>query len=161
MDFATVYEASRDGMARQVYALTQDWPGSCDLVQEAFVRCWSRWDRIATLDRPEAYVRRVAFNLAKSAWRRHRRLVLRAKPPEQVHVDPQRPDFGDLMASLARCSWGERQAITLHYLVGLSVEEIAGELSVPPGTVKSWLSRGRVHVARDLSNTLTTQVPHV
>jgi DNA-directed RNA polymerase specialized sigma24 family protein len=38
----------------------------------------------------------------------------------------------------------------LHAVAGLTVAEISAELSVPEGTVKSRLSRGRVRLAREL-----------
>jgi RNA polymerase sigma-70 factor, ECF subfamily len=40
-------------------------------------------------------------------------------------------------------STGQRQAIVLHHLVGLSVDEIAKETGAAAGTVKARLSRGR------------------
>lgn len=39
----------------------------------------------------------------------------------------------------------------LHHLVGLPVEEIASQLNVPVGTVKSRLSRGRAALAHCLA----------
>ena len=41
----------------------------------------------------------------------------------------------------------QRQALALHYLFDMPVEEIAREAGVPRGTVKSWLSRGRSRLA--------------
>jgi DNA-directed RNA polymerase specialized sigma24 family protein len=41
--------------------------------------------------------------------------------------------------------------IVLHYLLDLSVEQVATELGVPPGTVKSRLSRARTALAPLLS----------
>jgi RNA polymerase sigma-70 factor (ECF subfamily) len=40
--------------------------------------------------------------------------------------------------------------IVLHHLVGLPVEEVARELRVPAGTVKSRLARGRGALAHVL-----------
>jgi RNA polymerase sigma-70 factor, ECF subfamily len=45
---------------------------------------------------------------------------------------------------------GQRQVIVLHYLVGFPVEEIARQLRLPSGTVKSRLARGRKALARRL-----------
>ena len=39
----------------------------------------------------------------------------------------------------------------LHYLAGERIDDIARDLRVPPGTVKSWLSRARVHLADRLA----------
>ena len=58
--FGELYVASRDRLARQLYALTGDADGAVDLVQEAFARAWARWDRVSRYDDPEAFVRRVA-----------------------------------------------------------------------------------------------------
>ena len=72
-----------------------------------------RWSRVGAYDLPEAWVRRVAINLA-------------ALP------------------------LGQRQVIVLHHLVGLPVEEVASELRLATGTVKSRLARGRAAMASTL-----------
>ncbi len=108
-------------------------------------------DRIATYDDPEAFVRRVAFNLAKNQWRRVKRTLLRASPPDRADATADPAEHQDLVAALLTLSIHEREAIVLHYLAGQSIDEIAKDLSVPTGTVKSWLARGRVHLAQRLS----------
>jgi RNA polymerase sigma-70 factor, ECF subfamily len=148
-----LYEQSRERLAAQLYAFTGDQQGSFDLVQEAFVRTWEKWDRVEGYDNPEAFVRRVAFNLAKSQWRRLRRVVLHGSPPERAER-PHGADADsrhDLVAALRALPATEREAIVLHYVADLPVAEIAREMRVPPGTVKSWLSRGRSHLAERLS----------
>jgi RNA polymerase sigma-70 factor (ECF subfamily) len=142
--FDDLYEASRARLAGQVFALTGDWAGACDVVQEAFLRSWMRWDRIGRYDDPEAWVRRVAFNLAKNGWRR--RDVPTATPPEAGRDDPDRSGHAELVAALLTLGPDERTAIALHYLADLPVAGVAAELGVPEGTVKSWLSRGRARL---------------
>jgi RNA polymerase sigma-70 factor, ECF subfamily len=56
----------------------------------------------------------------------------------------------DLAAGLRTLPMGQRQVIVLHYLVGLPVDEIARQLRLPSGTVKSRLTRGRKNLARRL-----------
>ncbi|MFZ0170510.1 MAG: SigE family RNA polymerase sigma factor [Acidimicrobiales bacterium] len=150
-EFGELYEQSRERLAGQLYALTGDEHGAVDLVQEAFARTWAKWDRIATYDDPEAFVRRVAFNLAKNQWRRVKRTLLRASPPDRADATADPAEHQDLVAALLTLSIHEREAIVLHYLAGQSIDEIAKDLSVPTGTVKSWLARGRVHLAQRLS----------
>jgi hypothetical protein len=58
------------------------------------------------------------------------------------------PDLLDLHQALRMLPLGQRQVIVLHHLVGLPVEEVARELRVPTGTVKSRLARGRRALAR-------------
>jgi RNA polymerase sigma-70 factor (ECF subfamily) len=149
--FDDLYRDSRERIASQLLVLTGNRQDSYDLVQEAFVRTWTRWERIARYDDPEAFVRRVAFNLAKNRWRTARRMVLRASPPERAIYDLDRTTTDAVLAALVGLSRNERAAIVLHHLAGLSVEEVAAELRAPPGTVKSWLARGRLRLADRLT----------
>jgi RNA polymerase sigma-70 factor (ECF subfamily) len=145
--FDGFYLASRDRLVLQIAALTGDPAEALDHVQEAFIQAWTRWDRIGEYDDPEGWVRRVAFNHAVSRWRRARRVVLRAADADRVHLDQEQQS---VIAALRLLTRREREAVVLHHLVGYSVEEIANELSVPTGTVKSWLSRGRARLQREL-----------
>jgi RNA polymerase sigma-70 factor (ECF subfamily) len=93
----------------------------------------------------------VAINLAAMAdrpLRRRARALLRLGPPPLV---PElSPDLIDLRDALAALPLGQRQVIVLHHLVGLPVEEVASELRLAPGTVKSRLARGRAAMASTL-----------
>jgi RNA polymerase sigma-70 factor (ECF subfamily) len=150
-EFSELYQESRQRLAGQLYALTGDEHGAFDLVEEAFVRTWAKWDRIATYDDPEAFVRRVAFNLAKNQWRWVRRTLLRSSPPDRTTEATDSSSHQDLVAALMTLSTHEREAIVLHYLADRPIDEIAGDMKVPAGTVKSWLSRGRSRLAELLS----------
>jgi RNA polymerase sigma-70 factor (ECF subfamily) len=150
-EFSELYLRSRERLAGQLHALIGDEHGAFDLVEEAFVRTWAKWDRIATYDDPEAFVRRVAFNLAKNQWRRVRRTLLRSSPPDRGTEATDTSTHQDLVAALMTLSPHEREAIVLHYLADRPIDEIAREMKVPAGTVKSWLSRGRSRLAERLS----------
>ncbi|MEO8887749.1 MAG: sigma-70 family RNA polymerase sigma factor [Jatrophihabitantaceae bacterium] len=147
LDFDAFYLSCRDRLALQVAGFTGDGVEALDHVQEAFIQAWLRWDKVSGYDDPEAWVRRVACNRAVSRWRRARRLVLRATPEEWLHLDREQHAVIDALAGL---NVKEREAIVLHHLVGYSVQEVAEQMHVPAGTVKSWLSRGRGRLAEVL-----------
>lgn len=152
LDFDGFYRSTRDRLAIQLTAMTGDAAEAIDHVQEAFIRAWSRWDRVSALEDPEAWVRRVAYNLAVSRFRRARRLVFGS-----VQLDGAvefEPGQADLVAALAQLPAPERAALVLKHQVGLSVAEIAIEMQAPEGTVKSWLSRGRTRLAAALKEEL-------
>lgn len=52
-------------------------------------------------------------------------------------------DAVDLRRALAALPEGQRRALVLVHVVGLSLDAAAAEMSVPVGTVESRLSRGR------------------
>lgn len=154
-EFDEFYLRSRDRLAVQLAALTGDPAEAVDHLQEAYIRAWARWTYVGGLDDPEGWVRRVARNLAVSRWRRARRLVLRATLTEpSIGWDGDQREVFDALQTLPR---SQREAIVLHHLVGLSVEEVAADLNAPAGTVKSWLSRGRRQLATALQGTPTTE----
>jgi RNA polymerase sigma-70 factor (ECF subfamily) len=100
---------------------------------------------------PEAWVRRVALHLAADRARRARRqaaALLRLRPP--APVAELSVEGLDLARALRRLSVGQRQVIVLHHLVGLPVVEVASQLRVPVGTVKTRLARGRAALTRHL-----------
>jgi RNA polymerase sigma-70 factor (ECF subfamily) len=115
-----------------------------DVVHEAFVRLVPRWKAVREYDDPEAWVRAVAFRLLSNGFRRARnqaKALVRLQRPA-VLAGPG-PDSLDLGAAVATLPLGQRQVVVLHYLLELSVREVAHELQIAEGTVKSRLARAR------------------
>lgn len=140
-EFDSLYRATYERLVGQVFVVTTDLGAAQDAVQEAFVRAWVAWPRVSSLDVPEAWLRRVAMNVAVSGWRRSSRTVPSASSLDtRVALPDVVVEFVDL---LARLPARYRRVLALHHLVGLPVETIADETGVPAGTVKSWLSRAR------------------
>jgi RNA polymerase sigma-70 factor (ECF subfamily) len=146
--FAVFYASSYRRLLGQLFAVTGDLAEAENVLQEAYARAFVRWSRVRGYDRPEAWVRRVAINLAvmvDRSLRRRARALLRLGPPPLVpELSPEAIDLHDALRALPL---GQRQVIVLHHLVGLPVEEIARELRLAPGTVKSRLARGRAAMA--------------
>jgi len=118
-----------------------------DIAQEAFARAWQRWAAVRECDSPEAWVRRVATNLAASRWRRIRVARAAAWRPVDLQVPEISTDLVALVSGLRTLPERQRTALVLHYMCDLTVDQIAAELRCPTGSVKSWLSRGRTALA--------------
>jgi RNA polymerase sigma-70 factor, ECF subfamily len=125
-----------------------------DLVQEALARASARWSRLRAYDLPEAWVRRVALNLAADRTRRLRRrlaALARVGPPPAV-VPPASEDALAVAAALRTLPLPHRQVLVLHYLADLSVDQVARELGVRPSTVRGRLARARRVLAAHLTD---------
>jgi RNA polymerase sigma-70 factor (ECF subfamily) len=146
--FAAFYAGSYRRLLGQLFAVTGDLAEAENVLQEAYARAFVRWSRVGGYDLPEAWVRRVALNLAAMAdrsLRRRARALLRLGPPPVVpELSPEVVDLHDALRALPL---GQRQVIVLHHLAGLPVEEVARELRLATGTVKSRLARGRAAMA--------------
>lgn len=151
MDTArAVYQASYQRLVVQLYGITGDLQEAQDVVQEAFVRALSRNGRLAAMDNPESWLRTVAVNEARSRWRRRQvldRLLLGRAVSQPVPVPGMSEDHVALVTALRELPRAQREAVVLHYLADLPVEEIATGLGVAAGTVKSRLHRARARLA--------------
>jgi RNA polymerase sigma-70 factor (ECF subfamily) len=152
-DFDQFFTAARRRLVGQVFALTGDLHEAEDLTQEAFARAAADWRRVSAYDVPEAWVRRVAFNLAANRRRRlarQARALVRLGPPRDVPpLGVEELAMGEALRAVPP---RQRAALVLYHVVGLPTSEIAMELGVPAGTVRSWLTRARATLARAIGD---------
>lgn len=121
-----------------------------ELAQEAFARLVPRWTAVSTYDVPEAWVRQVAVRALVS--RRRRAGVARAAQrllADRTSAPAPTGDRVDVEAVMRGLPLQQRTVLVLHHGLGLPLDEIAVELGVPVGTVKSRLSRARAAFAAD------------
>ncbi|BCJ34498.1 RNA polymerase sigma24 factor [Actinocatenispora thailandica] len=151
--FDEFYAANVRGITVQIYAYFGNISDAQDVVQEAFCRAYPRWETLRGYDDPVAWVRRVAWNLATSKWRRMRTAMKFARKQREEHIPGPGPDHVALTDALRTLPDRQRRAVVLHYLADQSVAEIAEREGVAPGTVKSWLYRARNALAQQLTDT--------
>lgn len=144
------FDASYRRLVGQLYGVCGDLSEAEDVVAEAFVRAVSHRRTFERLDQPEAWLRTVAVNVARTRHRRRQvgeRLLGRTQRPGDDH----RPNLSDerlaLVQALRELPQQQRETLALHYLADLPVGEVAATLGVPVGTVKARLSRGRAALA--------------
>lgn len=157
-EFDAFYQGSRQRVVTALYALTGDLAEAQDVTQEAYARAWQRWRKVAAYDDPEAWVRMVARRIAYSGWRKARNRVAAYRrhgpaPP----ATPPSDDTIALVTALRALPLEQRETVVLHHIVGLPVEQVARQMGVPTGTVKTRLARGR----KALSALLAIEVPEV
>jgi RNA polymerase sigma-70 factor (sigma-E family) len=143
------------------YLLTGDRAQAEDLAQEALVRAWWTWARVRTLDRPEAYVRKVLVNRHRSLLRRallEARHARRTRP-EEAYLPAGGEDGLVLWAAVQRLSPRQRAVLVLRYHEDLSEAEVARLLRLPLGTVKTLTRRGLAKLRAELAPPAQDYVP--
>ena len=128
---------------RVAYTLLHNGEDCNDALQDAVVNAWRRLHTLRDEKAFRAWMTRITVNCAKDMLRRRRLETVEltetiAAPPV---ADPVLSD------ALARLKEGLRLPITLYYMEGLSVAEIAQAMRLPQGTVKNRLARGRKKLA--------------
>lgn len=112
------------------------------MAQDTLSRVVERWDRIRSLDDPEGYTFRIAFNLANSWWRR-RRAEFRAMGntrsivPAASTVDDSDPRPERLRVALMTLSGRQREVIVYRFFLDRSVRETAVAMKCADGTVRA------------------------
>lgn len=139
-------EAHQGRLRRIAYAVCRDDARAEDVLQEALVKVYLSWGRVREAGREEAYARRVIVNAdldqRRRPWHRRRSVLPVEHFDRPSAAGPSMEDQSDLLAAVRGLPAMQRRTVVLRYLLDLSVEETANELSISQGTVKSHASRG-------------------
>jgi RNA polymerase sigma-70 factor (ECF subfamily) len=143
-DFRTFFADEHRGLFKTLYFVTGDRADAADLMQDAFLKLWERWDRLDSIDDPRAYLFRVALNGSKMRARAARRASRRAVPLGVVR-DPYddvdiREDIRRMLLSLTP---RQRAALVLLDLYGYGSEDAARIMGIRPSTVRALATQGR------------------
>jgi RNA polymerase sigma factor (sigma-70 family) len=122
-----------------------------DVVQEAVLRAFLSLSQLRDSDRFESWLCGIALNVAKMQLRRAatETRVLAAAGSRVTFEEPE--PLADVRDAVALLPSAQRDAVLLHYIEGLSCEEIATALGSTPGAVKARLHRARVDLRRRLA----------
>jgi RNA polymerase sigma-70 factor (sigma-E family) len=150
--FVDFVSGSQAKMVRLAELLTGDRGRAEDLAQDGYAKAYAAWARIRGGD-PQAYVRRCIVNANTDWWRRR---SWREQPRPLVPDQPERADMTALHAArdvvlraLARLTTRERAVIALRFYLDLTEYQIAHELGIAPGTVKSTVARALAKLRAD------------
>ena len=110
-----------------------------DAVQETIRRAWEKRGNLRQERYLKTWVVRILLNVCSTMRRRGQRAIPADRMPDQ----PQQRCEAPLLDALMSLPEKHRLPLQLHYMEGCSVDEAARILGIPPGTVKSRLSRGR------------------
>jgi RNA polymerase sigma-70 factor (ECF subfamily) len=123
-------------------------PAAEDVVLEALARAYARWGSVSQMDRPDAWVCRVATNLALDVIRRRRPLVA---PVDRRPADDDEVALRlALVAALQHLTRRQQEVVVLRYIADLSETEVATALRMSQGTVKSHLHRAIPKLRQEL-----------
>ena len=149
--FEEFYTATVGRLLGQLFPVTGDLHEAEEVVQEAFARASTRWARLRDYDVPEAWVRRVAMNLAADRHRRrHRQLAALQRDRPPASVPPVSVEALALAHALATLPIRQRQAIVLPLPGRPAGRGGGGHARHPRRHGQSWLARGRHSLAARL-----------
>jgi RNA polymerase sigma-70 factor (ECF subfamily) len=127
-------------VARTAALVMGDVHEGMDVAQDALARAYQHWRKVSAMDRPDAWVHRVATNLALSRLRRRRRRERAIPSPPSV--EPPDPTNADLFEAVRSLPPAQRSVIALRFYLDWSVDDVADALGKKPGTVRALTHQG-------------------
>ena len=134
-----------------------------EALQDVMVKIWERADQyVAYRGRAMAWITAIARYRAIDLLRRQQAATSIDDAPAEALVDITAADFVDSTSSarmrkalndcFSKLTAEQRRCLELAYVDGYSQDQIAGEISSPLGTVKSWIRRGLASLKRCLDS---------
>ncbi len=150
--FDDFYQRTYRSVLGIVFTLSGSSSAAEELTQDAFARAHVHWADLAGHANREAWVKRVAINLAQS-WLRRRLVevkVLARLGRERPVVEPMPESAEHVWAAVRGLPANQAAAIALRYHDDRSIDDIASVLDCSAATVRVHLHRGRKALARQL-----------
>jgi RNA polymerase sigma factor (sigma-70 family) len=151
VDFEGFFREEHERLFRALWLLTRDRQEAEEVMQEAFLRLWERWDRVAGGPDPVAYLYRTAMNIWRSRLRRAAVVARNAvhhdrRPDEMAHVEGR----DAVVRAMAGLPKRQRAAVVLMDVLDLSSERAGDVLGIRPVTVRVLAARAREALAREM-----------
>lgn len=161
-EFVRFVASAGSYLHRTAYLLSGDAHQAEDLVQATFERTYRAWAK-ARAGEPRAYARRILMNLRIDGWRKDRRSGVTDDgflpvPPAPDHA-PEVAVRDELSRALRSLPARQRRVVVLRHLLDLSEAQVADELGISVGTVKSANARGLARLRAQLRASAIDAVP--
>lgn len=171
--FSGQIEENMDALYGVALRLTRSGADAEDLVAEAVIKAWTAINTLEDRSRFRPWIFRILRNCSISQYRK-----LSVRPVESRYEDgdddelstllneqpddfliwwanPEREFFNDvlgetIMSEIERLPEAFRMTIILINVEGLTYDEAAEVLNIPPGTVRSRMKRGRTLLQKSL-----------
>lgn len=152
-DFEVFFAEQHRRLFRALGLLTRDRNEAEEIMQDAFLALWERWDQVADGPDPVAYLYRTALNAWRSRGRRAglavRRVIHQIPNDDEMAAVDQRDA---VVRELARLPARQRAAVVLMDVLDLSSEQAGMALGISPATVRVLAARARATLAKEMGD---------
>ena len=142
--FEEFFAAHRSRLFGALVVMTDNRAEAEEILQDAFLTVWERWERVVGMDDPVGFLYRVAMNVFRKRLRRAAVAVRKAAHLLPVGDELVGVETRDEAARLlARLTPRERAAIVVTAYLGYSSEEAGELLGIKATTVRVLTNRAR------------------
>jgi RNA polymerase sigma-70 factor (ECF subfamily) len=154
LSFEEFFEVQRSRLFGMLTLVTGNRFEAEEIMQDAFLRVWERWDRVSAMQEPGGYLYLTAMNVFRSRYRRAALALRRTAavaPTEDALATVEDRDL--VVRALRGLSPRQRAAIVLTVYAGFTSEEAGRALGMQAGTVRTLATRAK-HAMRERAEEL-------
>jgi RNA polymerase sigma factor (sigma-70 family) len=152
-DFEVFFADHHKALFRALWLLTRNRHEAEEIMQDAFLALWPRWEHVATGPDTVGYLYTTAMNVWRSRLRRAavavRRAVHQIPPDDEMAAVEQRDA---VVRALGPLPPRQRAAVVLMDVLDLSSEQAGEMLRIRPATVRVLAARGRARLAKEMGD---------
>jgi RNA polymerase sigma factor (sigma-70 family) len=151
VDFEGFFQREHERLYRALWLVTRNRHEAEEIMQDAFLKMWERWDELGSIADPAGYLYRTAMNVLRSRGRRAamalRRAVGQIPPDDGMAAVEERDAMVRMLSSLTP---RQRAVVVLRDVLGLTSADAADALGISPSTVRVLGARARAVLKKEL-----------
>lgn len=141
--------ASQDTMYHVAKTLLRNDADCADAIQEAIVKAFSGLHTLRRDSYAKTWLVRIVINECYAIMRREKRL-LSLEDISLEQAEQEEGDYSDLYEAVSRLPHEIRLTVTLYYMEGYRIKEIAALMKTTESAVKNRLMRARAKLKEEL-----------
>jgi RNA polymerase sigma factor (sigma-70 family) len=152
-DFEAFFADHHEALFRALCLLTRNRHEAEEVMQDAFLALWPRWENVAAGPDAVGYLYRTAMNTWRSRLRRA--AVAVRKVVHQIPSDGEMAAIEErdaVVRALGPLPSRQRAAIVLMDVLDLTSEQAGKILKIRPATVRVLAARGRATLAKEIGD---------
>ena len=149
--FIAIFYEFYSPLVLYTYRITNDQAAAEDIVEEAFIRLWIKRDSLSEIHSLKSYLYTIARNGCLSWIRKNKRENAHFKTITSIEEEFERSPLENMIysetmakiyAAMEKLPNKCKRVFIMHYIEGKKITEIAVELKISIGTVKTHKVRG-------------------
>ncbi len=152
-DFEALFADHHEALLRALWLVTRNRHDAEEVMQDAFLALWARWESVAGGPNATGYLYRTAMNVWRSRLRRAavavRKVIHQIPPDDEITALEQRDS---VVRALGPLPPRQRAAIVLMDVLDLSSEQAGEMLKIRPATVRVLAARARATLAKEMGD---------
>ncbi len=158
--FENIMDQYGDRLTKLSYNYLKDWNLAEDIVQDVFITCYKKYDKMSEVVSFKAWIYRITINKCKDMLKSSlfkkviinpdlfKRIISSEVTPEMRVMKKNEEEY--LSICVLELPLKYREVITLFYYEELPIDEISELLKIKRNTVKTRLSRARLKLKTNL-----------